>query len=177
MAKIKVDDLIYDNSGTDVTLDLTTAFDNLGKAIKIHHFEYNTRTGTAASADVNHFTWTTEFSPVDAANNSFVITASVPANGKSQDWTGYGLRFYGNTTKDFVSYGNFYADQYSGYMTTYGMHYHLGAGALPTSSNQTIYFRQYTANSEPDWFCPNSSDNSRLSAQTRAFLTITEYKN
>ena len=175
MAKIKVDDLIYDNSGTDATVDLTTVFDNLGKLVKMHHFTFSTRTTGNNIAGTNQFTWTSSFSPVDATNNSFIFWGSVPVNSGNQDASGYGLRV---GSVDFNGYGVMYADDAmsEGHTSESGYHFRVGGGVLATSANQSIYHRCYTTNSDPDNYFPNSSDNARLTAQTRGFLTIWEYK-
>ena len=174
MAKIKVDDLIYDNGGTDATVDLTTAFNNLGKLVKVHHFTYSTRTVASSSADVNQFTWTSTFSPLDATNNLFLFTGSVPVNGAGQYFAGYGLRV-GNV--DFQGYGSQYTqwtDESN--MSQQSYYFQVGAGVLATSADQSIYHRAYTAGSHVNSFFPNSTENSRLAEQTRGFLTVYEYK-
>lgn len=176
MAKIKVDDLIYDNGGTDATVDLTTAFTNLGKLVKVHHFTYNSRFAGSASGGINQFTWTSSFSPVDATNNLFLFTGSVPVNGSGNDFSGYGLRV---GSVDFQGYGNLYCDNdESGgaHMSDQGYHFYVGSGVLSTDADQSIYHRTYTINSQPDQYFPNSSDDTRLSAQTSGFLTIYEFK-
>ena len=174
MAKIKVDDLIYDNGGTDATIDLTTAFNNLGKLVKIHHYTYNSRVTGTYSGGTNQFTWTSNFSPVDATNNLFIFTGSVPVNSAGQDWAGYGLRI-GNL--DFQGYGVMYSDDESqSNQGECGYHFQVGAGVLSTSANQSIYHRTYTTSSQADQYFPNSSDDARFSAQTVGFLTIYEYK-
>lgn len=178
MAKIKVDDLIYDNNGTDATVDLTTAFNNLGKLVKVHHFEYNNRVagsnGTTA-ANVNQFTWTSTFSPVDAANNLFLFTASLPVNSAGQDWSGYGLRV---GSVDFNGYGVMYTDDAmsESHMSQYGYHFQVGGGVLSTAANQSIYHRTYSNHSQADQYFPNSNDDARVNAQTSGYLTIWEYK-
>ena len=140
---------------------------------KIHTFEYATRTGTSTSAD-NRFTWTSSFTPLDATNNSFVVTASVPGNGANTNFHGVGLRFAKNVNVDFDGYGTRYV--HNDLMTIEDYHFVIGPGVLETASNQSIYHRNYSNSSRLEWICPNSTDDARLS-QTRAFLTIIEFNN
>jgi hypothetical protein len=169
--KIKADTLVYDDNGTNVEKAVSAIATAQGIVKKVHTFTFATRT-TGNSSAANQFTWTSSFSPVDATNNSFIITGSVPANGAGNDFSGYGLRI---GSVDFQGYGSEYCDEPN--QTHQSYHFHVGAGVLATSANQTITHRTYTTTSQVDTYMPNSSDQARLSAQTRGFLTIIEYKN
>lgn len=170
--KIKVDTLIYDKSGTDTEIAVSSLDGVSGVIKKIHHFEKATRVAASSNQDHNQFTWTTSFSPVDATNNSFLITASVPINAANQDFCGYGLRI---GSQDYNGYGVRYVDSTNQSHQDY--HFVIGSGVLATTANQSIYHRTYASNSQPDFYFPNSNDDSRLNAQTRGFLTIIEFKN
>ena len=169
--KLKADTLVYDDNGTDVEKTVKSIADAEGTVKKIHTFTFATRT-TAGSSAGSIFNWTTSFSPEDATNNSFIITGSVPADGAGNDFSGYGLRI---GSIDFQGYGSEYVDEPN--QTHQSYHFHVGAGTLATTANQTIQHRTYTDSSQCDTYMPNSSDQARLSQQTRGFLTIIEYKN
>jgi len=170
--KLKVDTLVYDNSGTDTEIAVSSLDGISGVVKKIHQFQYSARVTGNAGGGTNQFTWTSGFTPLDATNNSFIFTASVPINGANQDWAGFGLRI-GN--QDYQGYGVRYSDTAA--MTLQDYHFVIGPGVLSTAANQSIYHRCYTANSQADTYFPNSSDDARLSAQTRGFLTVIEFKN
>jgi hypothetical protein len=169
MAKVYVDSIIYDDSG-DTEVTVATLANPDTKLVKIHQFEYNTRTAASSSANVNAFTWTQSFTPVDRAN-LFHVHASVPANTVGQDFSGYGLRI---GSVDFQGYGSMYVDQNQAYMAFQSYRFNIGSNVLSTGT-LAVHHRYYTASSHVI-ICPNSSDQVRLSAQTRAFLTIIEYK-
>ena len=171
MAKVKVDSIIYDDGGdTEVTVE--TLLTPSSKMVKIHNFEYNTRTTySSSSAPLNIFTWTQSFTPVDNSN-LFYVRASVPINTSGSDYHGMGLRF---GSVDFQGYGNKYVDQNQAHMSIYSTEFWIGADELG-SGTQAIHQRCYTTSSNLDSICPNSSDQVRVSVQTRAFLTIMEFK-
>jgi len=170
--KLKVDTLVYDNSGTDTEIAVSSLDGISGIVKKIHTFTVASRVGGTSAGGTNQFTWTSSFTPLDATNNSFIFTASVPVNAGGNDYNGFGLRI-GN--QDYQGYGVRYVDNVNQSHQDY--HFVIGPGVLSTSANQSIYHRTYTTNSEPDSYFPNSSDQERLSAQTRGFLTIIEFKN
>ena len=145
---------------------------------KIHSFEFATRTQGSSSNNNNQFTWTSSFTPLDPVNNSFWIDGSVPIHAANQDWVGVGLRFErsGGGTTDFNGYGIQYADVSQGHMSLMGYSFTTGSN-FDGAGTYTIYHRTFSASSHADYYCPNSSDDSRLSAQTRGFLQIIEYKN
>ena len=145
---------------------------------KIHSFEFATRTQGSSSNNNNQFTWTSSFTPLDPVNNSFWINATIPIHAANQDWVGVGLRFErsGGSTTDFNGYGIGYADVSQGHMSLMGYNFTTGSN-FDGAGTYTIYHRTFSSNSHADYYCPNSSDDSRLSAQTRAFLQIIEYKN
>ena len=141
---------------------------------KIHSFELATRTA-ASSSYTNQFAWTTSWVPLSTAN-SFWITGHVPVNGASNDHVGFGLRIEksGGSYVDLNGYGSLYSDNPNMTMTGYNINY---TGSFDGDGTYTIYHRTYESNSNPDYFCPNTSDDSRYSVQTRGFLQIIEYAN
>ena len=145
---------------------------------KIHSFEFATRTGGNNTINNNQFTWTNAFTPLDPVNNSFWIDGSVPVNLGGNDFCGFGLRFEksGGGTTDFNGYGVIYSDTYQAHMGNYGYNFTTGS-SFNGAGTYTIFHRTFGSNSNPDNYCPNSSDDSRLTAQTRGFLQIIEYKN
>ena len=145
---------------------------------KIHSFEFATRTNGSGSANNNQFTWTSSFVPLDPVNNSFMIEGSVPCNLDGNDFCGFGLRFEksGGGITDFNGYGVKYVDTSQAHMGFYGYNFTTGS-SLSGAGTYTIFHRTFGSSSNPDAYCPNSSDDSRLTAQTRGFLQIIEYKN
>ena len=145
---------------------------------KIHSFELATRTAGTSSNNNNQFTWTTSFTPLDPVNNSFWIDGTVPIHAANQDWVGIGLRFErsGGSTTDFNGYGIGYADVSQGHMSLMGYNFTY-SGNFDGAGTYSIFHRTFSSNSHADYYAPNSSDDSRLSAQTRGFLQIVEYKN
>ena len=145
---------------------------------KIHSFEFATRTAGTTSADNNQFRWTDSFVPLDPVNNSFWVEGSVPINAANQDFAGFGLRFEksGGGVTDFNGYGVQYVDTYQAHMGFYGYSFTTGS-SFSGAGTYTIFHRAFGSSSNPGNYCPNSSDDSRLTAQTRGFLTIVEYKN
>ena len=145
---------------------------------KIHSFEYAQRTGGNNNANVNQFTWTSGFQPLDPVNNSFWIDGSVPVNAANQDYCGFGLRFErsGGGLNDFNGYGVQYVDQSQSHMSFMGYNFVYG-GNFDGAGTYTIYHRSFTSSSHVDSFAPNASDDTRLNAQTRGFLQIIEFKN
>ena len=51
------------------------------------------------------------------------------------------------------------------------------SGNFDGAGTYTIFHRTFASSSHADYYAPNSSDDARLSAQTRGFLQIIEYKN
>lgn len=145
---------------------------------KLHSFEFATRTGGNNSTNTNQFTWTSSFTPLDPVNNSFWIDGSIPVNSANQDYAGIGLRFErsGGSTTDFNGYGIQYADVSQAHMSFMGYNFNY-SGNFDGAGTYTIYHRTFSASSHVDYYAPNSSDDSRLTAQTRGFLQILEYKN
>ena len=145
---------------------------------KIHSFEFATRTNGSGSANNNQFTWTSSFVPLDPVNNSFMIEGSVPCNLDGNDFCGFGLRFEksGGGITDFNGYGVQYVDTAQAHMGFYGYSFNY-SGNFDGAGTYTIFHRAFGSSSNPGNYCPNSSDDSRLTAQTRGFLTIIEYKN
>tara|TARA_Y100001937_G_scaffold975_1_gene1083 strand:- start:446 stop:1237 length:792 start_codon:yes stop_codon:yes gene_type:complete len=144
---------------------------------KIHSFEYATRVNASNSAG-NKFTWTSSFVPLDPVNNSFWICGSVPVNLAGNDYCAFGLRIEksGGGVTDFNGYGVQYNDLYQGHMGFYGYNF-TTSSSFSGAGTYTIFHREFTNNSNPDAYAPNSADDSRLNAQTRGYLQIIEYKN
>ena len=141
---------------------------------KIHTLTYSTRTNGNNSNDHDQFSWGS-FTPLDTANN-FFISGQIPINSAGQDFCGFGLRFAGGSgNTDFSGDGVGYAASYN----HMGMHtYHFNyTGTFNGADTYTVLHRTYGSNSQPDCFCPNSSDDSRLVAQTSGTLQIIEYSN
>ena len=145
---------------------------------KLHSFEFATRTAGTNANNNNQFTWTSSFVPLDPVNNSFWIMGSVPINSANQDFAGFGLRFEksGGGVTDFNGYGVQYVDTYQAHMGFYGYSFTTGT-SFSGAGTYTIFHRAFGSSSNPGNYCPNSSDDSRLTAQTRGFLTIIEFKN
>ena len=145
---------------------------------KLHSFEFATRTAGANINNNNQFTWTSSFTPLDPVNNSFWIMGSVPINSANQDFAGFGLRFEksGGGITDFNGYGVMYVDQSQGHMSLMGYNYTY-SGSFSGAGTYTIFHRTFASDSHVDSYAPNSSDQARLTAQTRGFLQILEYKN
>ena len=108
------------------------------------------------------------------SNNSFYVSGTVPINSAGNNFSAYGLRF--GSSHDFQSQGSVYGDLNTGQMGTQSYFFVIGAGVL-SGSTQEINHREYTTDSQPDTYFPNSSDDARLSVQTVGHLTIFEYKN
>ena len=141
---------------------------------KIHTLTYSTRTNGNNSNDHDQFTWGS-FTPLDV-NNNFFISGQIPINSAGQDFCGFGLRFAGGSgNTDFSGDGVGYAASYN----HMGMHtYHFNyTGTFNGADTYTVLHRTYGSNSQPDCFCPNSSDDARLVAQTSGTLQIIEYSN
>ena len=94
------------------------------------------------------------------------------------DFCGFGLRFEksGGGITDFRGYGVQYVDTAQAHMGFYGYSFTTGS-SFSGAGTYTIFHRAFGSSSNPGNYCPNSSDDSRLTAQTRGFLTIVEYKN
>ena len=144
---------------------------------KIYSFDYNTRTGGSSSANHNQFTWTTSFTPLDTSN-SFYFSGQIPVNHAGNDYCGFGLRIEksGGGSTDLNADGVIYAASNNGNMGLYGYQVSYNGG-FSGAGTYSIYHRTFGTSSHPDAFCPNSSDDSRLTAQTSGNLQIIEYAN
>ena len=145
---------------------------------KLHSFEFATRTSGSSANNNNQFTWTSSFVPLDPVNNSFWIMGTIPINAANQDFCGFGLRFEksGGGITDFSGYGVMYADVSQAHMSLMGYNFTTGS-SFSGAGTYTIFHRTFASDSHVDTYAPNSSDNYRLTAQTRGFLQILEYKN
>ena len=142
---------------------------------KVHDYSNSSRTTISTSANTNVFNWTTAFVPLDPVNNKMKVTGIVPVKGSGQNFAGYGLRFQtGSTVVDFQGVGTQYVLTAS-QQSIMGYTFIIDAGAI-SANTHTIYHRNYSADSQPSAYFPNSSDDSRLN-QTTGFLIIEEFKN
>ena len=146
---------------------------------KVHNFRHSTRVsiGTAPGANINAFTFSGTFTPVDATNNSFYVNLTVPTNHGGNDFGSHGVRFDGSSnTYDFNLRGVKHIDVGGPHMSIEGQSYIIAAGEMAQQSF-TLRYRYYEQSSSPDTVCVNTSDNSRVGGQTTAELIIFEYKN
>jgi hypothetical protein len=144
---------------------------------KIHTFRNSTRTTVSISSNQNVFTFGS-FTPLDAANNSFVVHLTVPTNHSGQDFGSHGVRFEGTSnTYDFNLRGVMHIDVGGPHMSVEGQHYYIDAGEM-AQQTFTLKYRYYASNSNPDSVNPSAaSDQSRINGQTSSELIIIEYKN
>ena len=145
---------------------------------KIHTFHFLTRTSGSSNSNHNQFMWTNSFTPLDTSN-SFYFNGQVPVNHAGNDYCGFGLRIEkngGGGTTDLNADGVIYAASNNGNMGLYGYQVSY-SGGFSGSGVYTIYHRTFGSSSHPDNFCPNSSDDSRLTSQTSGDLQIIEYAN
>ena len=150
---------------------------------KIHTFEYATRTAGTNTDNTNQFTFTTAFTPLDSVNNSFIVQYIVPIVSTDTYFSGFGLRFEntsgaGNQV-DYQNKGTGFkaqtgsANSKQGFMS---QTFFIAANAI-NNAQQTIYLRITEAASRAGYYCPNSTDDSRIGSQSAAHLIIPEYKN
>ena len=144
---------------------------------KQHYFEKTSRISGSSSAG-NQFTWTTSFVPLDAVNNDLYVQSIVPTSHAGNDWVGFGLRFSksGGSDYDFMGRGVQYVDITPAYMSIQSQTFNIPAGTL-AAGTYTVYHRTETNDSQPTHFNPNSSNDGRISTQTRSTLMISEWKN
>tara|TARA_A100001388_G_C28728456_1_gene480243 strand:- start:401 stop:1150 length:750 start_codon:yes stop_codon:yes gene_type:complete len=144
---------------------------------KIHSFDYATRTGGSGSANNNQFTWTSSFTPLDTSNN-FYFSGQIPINHAGNDYCGFGLRIEksGGGTTDLDADGVIYASSNNGNMGLYGYQINY-TGSFNGAGTYTIFHRTFGSSSHPDFYCPNSNDDNRLTSQTSGNLQIIEYAN
>ena len=164
------------NSGKFLTTNGSAAsWGTVNQVIKkIHTLTYSTRTNANNNNDTDQFSWGS-FTPLDTAN-SFFISGQIPINSAGQDFCGFGLRFAGGSgNTDFSGDGVGYAASYN-HMGIHTYHFNY-TGTFNGAGTYTVYHRTYGSNSQPDCFCPNSSDDSRLTSQTTGHLQIIEYAN
>ena len=168
-----------------VTFSGTVTGDNAGCVKKIHTFEYATRVAGTYTDNSNQFTFTTAFTPLDSVNNGFIVEYFVPTRATDTSYAGFGLRFEntsgaGNQV-DFQNKGTAYKWN-SGVSASetkhsfFGQKFYIAANAI-NNAQQTIYLRITEGASRQAFYCPNSSDDSRIGTQSAAHLIITEYKN
>ena len=168
---------LLQSGGTGANVSWTDAPSGVIK--KIHSFEKASRVTHNQTANTDAFTWTTGFVPLDPVNNKMIITGIVPVDGAGQNFCGYGLRFIksGGSNYDFDGYGVQYAT-FNNFMGIQSYTFHLDANVLPAGT-YSIRHRQYGNDngSGVDSYFPNSTEDNRLSSQTRGYLIIQEYKN
>ena len=141
---------------------------------KIHTLTYATRTNGSSSANHDQFSWGS-FTPLDVSNN-FFISGQIPINSMGNDYCGFGLRFAGGSANtDFSGVGIGYVGATS-HCSIYTYHFNY-TGSFDGAGTKTIYHRTFGSHSQPDTFCPNSTDDARNVSQTSGFLQIIEYAN
>jgi hypothetical protein len=143
------------------------------RLVKVHYLTYSTRTQPG-----NSFTGATfgfgSFTPVDAANNTFTVHANIPGRQEGQNFNGAGIRFSGSSTYDYRELGMLYSGPGS-FQAFNSFNFIIAAGAI-AQGTYTVQHYIYTANSNMNTYCVNSSDDARLN-QTVATCIITEYRN
>ena len=143
---------------------------------KIHYFEETTRTSGSSTAG-NQLTITSAFSPISTGND-FIVSVVIPAKAAGQNFSGWGLRFSaGGSNFDYINRGVGYSrGDPSAYMSFVMAQFQIPANDL-TGTTFTVYYRTITNDSNLNMINPNSSDDARISTQTRTTLTIYEYSN
>ena len=143
---------------------------------KIHYFEETTRTSGSSTAG-NQLTITSAFSPISTGND-FIVSVVIPAKAAGQNFSGWGLRFSaGGSNFDYINRGVGYSrGDPGGYMAFKTAQFQIPANDL-TGTTFTVYYRTITNDSNLNMINPNSSDDARISTQTRTTLTIYEYSN
>ena len=143
---------------------------------KIHYFEETTRTSGSTTAG-NQLTITSAFSPISTGND-LIVSVVIPGKSAGQNFMGWGLRFSaGGSNFDYINRGVGYSrGDPSAYMSFVMAQFQIPANDL-TGSTFTVYYRTITNDSNLNIINPNSSDDGRISTQTRTTLTIYEYSN
>ena len=143
---------------------------------KIHYFEETTRTSGNSTAG-NQLTITSAFSPISTGND-LIVSVVIPGKSAGQNFMGWGLRFSaGGSNFDYINRGVGYSRGDPGaYMAFKTAQFQIPANDL-TGSTFTVYYRTITNDSNLNMINPNSSDDARISGQTRTTLTIYEYSN
>ena len=143
---------------------------------KIHYFEETTRTSCNSTAG-NQLTITSAFSPISTGND-LIVSVVIPGKSAGQNFMGWGLRFSaGGSNFDYINRGVGYSRGDPGaYMAFKTAQFQIPANDL-TGSTFTVYYRTITNDSNLNMINPNSSDDARISTQTRTTLTIYEYSN
>ncbi len=161
------------NSGKVLTTNGTSASWTTPSIVKVHYLTYSTRTQPG-----NSFTGATfnfgSFTPVNAATNGFIVHANIPGRHEGQNFNGAGIRFSGSSTYDYRELGMLYAGPGS-YQTFNSFNFVISEGSI-AQTTYTIQHYIYTANSNMNTYCVNSSDDGRLN-QTVATCMIIEFKN
>jgi hypothetical protein len=149
-----------------------------GKTVKRHYFEMGTRTAATNTAAATQFTITSSFVPIDPVVNDLWVKWITPVDHQGNNQAGFGLKFNdGSTDYDFPYKGVIHIDAPSdGSMGVFGMLVNISAGVIPAGT-YTIYVHLYSANSQPNYWNPSTTDNVRYGGQTFTTLMITEYKN
>jgi hypothetical protein len=150
-----------------------------GTVRKIHYITYSSRTACSPNANYDQFQWSQTFTPLDPVNNSFHFHYVVPTNHGGNDWGDHGLRLIGSggSILDYSREGVQHIDVTGPHMSFEGASFIRGAGTIPAGQTYTIKYRTYEQDSQPDYYCPNTADDSRVGGQTVATLIITEYRN
>lgn len=140
--------------------------------VKVHYLTYSTRTstGNGAGAVFNYGS----FTPVNAATNGFIVHATCPGTQAGQNYNGAGIRFTGSSTYDYRELGMLYTGP-GGPQVFNSFNFIVSEGSIAQTSYTVQHYR-YTTDSNMNIYCPNSSDDGRLS-QTVATCMIIEFKN
>jgi hypothetical protein len=146
-----------------------------GKTVKRHYFSMSTRTaGVGTLAD--QYTVTSSFTPTlpTAGNNDLFVEWVSPKNGSDHAYTNIGLRFNDGITDYDYPVGNM--SSRANDLGFAGGVFNIAAGTIPAGT-YSIIVRAFITSSAPDYWNPNTSDNSKLTTQTYTSVMITEYKN
>jgi hypothetical protein len=143
---------------------------------KVHYFSNSTRVTFGGGTTGSPFNFTSSFTPLDSANNSFIVVANVPGWHAGQNVNGAGIRFAGNSSGvyDYRELGILYQGPGS-YQALNAFMFNISAGALPQQS-YTVQHYVYSNDSNMARYNINSSDDGRLS-QTVSTMVIYEYRN
>ena len=149
-----------------------------GTTVKRHYFEFATRTAGGSGATTDQFTFTTSFVPTDPTVNDLYVETIIPTWSPQNGGVGVGLSFLdGSANRDsYFNEGIMFVYVGGSYQAVIGQSFNIPAGDL-AAGTFTITWRSNTANSQPSFYCPTSTDDSRIVPNSIATLMITEYKN
>jgi hypothetical protein len=147
--------------------------------VKAHYFTNSTRTTISnGTSNINVFSWTSSFVPVNPSTNDLYVIGVVPGVTAGQNFCNYGPRFEAGSTYDFQNIGSSYPGPGS-YSAFQNYNFRIAAGTI-ASGTYTIYHRIYTTDSNMAVYNPNNSEGGvggRLPQGSTSTLMILEYKN